>query len=89
MVRREITIMNELGLESKTAAMFIQKASNYKSNVWIEKGDKRANAKSLLGLLSLSIGSGTKVELVVEGEDEEKAANELEEYSKTGFAENA
>lgn len=85
MVRKEITILNELGLESKTAAMFIQKASNYKSSVWIEKGSRKANAKSLLGLLSLGISKGTSVYLVVEGEDEEKAALELEGYSKTGF----
>lgn len=89
MVKKEITILNELGLESKTAAMFIQKASNYKSSVWIEKGDRKANAKSLLGLLSLGIASGMKVTLLVEGEDEEKAAKELVEYSKAGFAENA
>ncbi len=87
MVRKEITIMNELGLESKTAAMLIQKASNYKSSVWIEKGDRKANAKSLLGILSLGIASGTKVALILEGEDEEKAANELEEYAKAGFGE--
>ena len=89
MVKKEITILNEIGLESKTAAMFIQKASNYKSSVWIEKGDRKANAKSLLGLLSLGIASGTKITLVVEGEDEEKAAKELVEYAKAGFGENA
>lgn len=87
MVTREIVINNESGLESKSAAMFIQKASNFKSNIWIEKGDRKANAKSLLGLLSLGIGNGTKVTLITEGEDEEKAARELEEYAKRGMGE--
>ena len=80
MVTREITIKNRSGLQSKPAAMFIHKASNYKSAIWIEKDDRKANAKSLLGLLSLSIGNGTKVVITAEGEDEEKAVNELEEY---------
>lgn len=80
MVVREVLVNNQAGLQSKTAAVFIQKASSYKSSVWIEKGERKANAKSLLGLLSLGIGKGMKVSLVIEGEDEEKAAKELEEY---------
>ncbi|MCX7748682.1 MAG: HPr family phosphocarrier protein [Clostridia bacterium] len=85
MVNKEVVIMSPSGLESKPAAMFIQKASSYKSNIWIEKGERKANAKSLLGLLSLSIGNGTKVVLTAEGEDEQKAVQELEEYLTTGI----
>lgn len=80
MVKKEITINNVSGLESKLAAMFIQKASNYKSDVWIEKGERKANAKSLLGLLSLGVGKGNKISLITEGEDEVKALEELESY---------
>ncbi|GAE87413.1 phosphotransferase system [Acetivibrio straminisolvens JCM 21531] len=67
--------------------MFIQKASNYKSNVWIEKGERKANAKSLLGLLSLGIGKGSKIMLIAEGEDEAEALNELENYLISGLEE--
>ncbi len=88
MVKREVVVGNRYGLESKAAAIFIQKASCYKSNVWIEKGDKRANAKSLLGLLSLGIGDGSKITLVIDGEDEEKAMEELVEYTTTGNGDN-
>ncbi|HOJ12702.1 MAG TPA: HPr family phosphocarrier protein [Clostridiales bacterium] len=62
------------------AAVFIHKASNYKSSIWIEKDERKANAKSLLGLLSLGIGEGDKVILTAEGEDSEKAIKDLEEY---------
>ena len=87
MVVKEITIKNRSGLQSKTAAVFIQKASNYKCSIWIEKGERKANAKSLLGLLSLGIGNGTRVSVIVEGEDEQKAAEELEAYLLSDLAE--
>ena len=62
------------------AAVFIQKASNYKSRIWIESNERKANAKSLLGLLSLGIYKGAKVTIIADGEDEQKAVEELEEY---------
>lgn len=80
MIVREITIKNPTGLQSKSAAIFIQKASNYKSDIWIVKDERKANAKSLLGVLSLSIGKGSVVSVSVEGEDEMEAAAELENY---------
>jgi phosphocarrier protein HPr len=80
MVVREIIVKNPSGLQSKSAAVFIQKASSYKSSIWIEKNERKANAKSLLGLLSLGIGAGSRITVIAEGEDEEKAVNELEEY---------
>jgi len=89
MIVKEITIKNKSGLQSKTAAVFIQKASSYKSSIWIEKDERKANAKSLLGLLSLGIGSGTKVTIIAEGEDEEKAAEDLEKYLQSDMDENS
>lgn len=80
MITKELTVNNRSGLQSKTAAIFIQKASSYKASIWIEKGERKANAKSLLGLLSLCIGDGSKVVVTAEGEDETKAVEELEEY---------
>lgn len=80
MITKEIEIKNKIGLQSKSAAIFIHKANSFKSNIWIEKNERKANAKSLLGLLSLSISYGSKIILTVEGEDEEAAAKGLEEY---------
>lgn len=87
MIVKEITITNKSGLQSKSAAVFIQKASNYKSSIWIEKDERKANAKSLLGLLSLGIGNGARIAVIVSGEDESKAADELEEYLKSDSVE--
>ncbi len=86
MIVKEIVIKNPSGLQSKSAAVFIQKASNYKSSIWIVKDERKANAKSLLGVLSLGIGQGAKLAVTVEGEDEAEAAADLEKYllSDTG-----
>lgn len=80
MIVREIVIKNSSGLQSKSAAIFIQKASNYKSSIWIVKEERKANAKSLLGVLSLGIGQGAKLAVTIEGDDEAEAAAELEKY---------
>lgn len=88
MVSKEVLISSVSGLQSKTAAIFIQKASGYNSSIWIEKDERKANAKSLLGLLSLSIGSGTKVILRADGEDETEAIEELEQYLNSATGEN-
>jgi len=89
MISKEVLINNESGLESKKAALFIQRASNYKSSIWIEMGERKANAKSLLGMLSLKIPNGTKVNLIIEGDDEEEAIKSLEEFLADGMEERA
>ena len=85
MVSRSITIKNSVGLHARPATFFIQKANSYKSYVWVEKDDKRVNAKSLLGVLSLGITKGMEVTLIADGEDEVEALNGLEELVDTGF----
>lgn len=80
MIEKEVIIKNKSGLDSKPAALFIQKASNFKSTIWIEKDERKANAKSLLGLLSLSMGNGAKIVISAEGEDEAHAIAELVKY---------
>lgn len=87
MKSKEAIIKNASGLNSKPAAMFINKAGSFKSSIWVEKGERKANAKSLLGLLSLGIGKGVKVVITADGEDEEKAVNELVEYIGEGLGE--
>lgn len=66
---KEVIFKNSQGLEARTAAKLIQLISNYKSSIWIEKADRKANAKSLLGLLSLTIRPGEKILISAEGED--------------------
>jgi len=87
MLTRDIIIKNESGLGSKQAAMLIQKVSNFKSVIWIEREERKANAKSLLGLLSLGIAYGMKVVIRAEGEDEELAVQEIEAYFNSGLGE--
>jgi phosphocarrier protein len=85
MVAREVTILSKTGLESKMAARLIQKASGYESNIWIQKQERKANAKSLLGLLSLGISPGDKITIITDGRDEETALNDLEAFANTGM----
>ena len=77
MLTKTITIQNEVGLHTRPATYFIQKANNYKSSVWIENSDRRANAKSLLGVLSLGISKGDTVSIIADGSDESEAVDGL------------
>lgn len=79
MIRRSVTI-NCGGLDARPIAMLVQKASQYESTVHIEIGNKKVNAKSIMGMMSLSVCSGDEVVVITEGEDEEAAANEMELY---------
>ncbi len=87
MVAKEVTILSKTGLESKMAARLIQKASGYEANVWIQKDERKANAKSLLGLLSLGISPGDKITIITDGRDEATALSELEAFANSGMTE--
>lgn len=87
MVKREMTITNNIGLHARPATFFIQKANSFKSSIWIEKDDRKVNAKSLLGVLSLGIAKGMVVTLVAEGQDENDAVEGLIELVQSGLAE--
>ncbi len=87
MVRKEVTITNNIGLHARPATFFIQKANSYKSSIWVEKDDRKVNAKSLLGVLSLGIAKGMTVTLIAEGQDESLAIDGLIALVQTGFAE--
>ena len=86
MISREVTITNSIGLHARPATFFIQKANAYKSSGWVEKDDRRVNAKSLLGVLSLGIAQGLTILLIADGQDEEDALNGLSDLINTGFA---
>ncbi len=79
MYTREITVKNEVGLHARPATYFIQKANEFKSGIWVEKEERRVNAKSLLGVLSLGIMKDTTVTLIADGSDEKEAVDALAE----------
>lgn len=87
MISRDVTIKNSIGLHARPATFFIQKANSYSSSIWVEKEDRRVNAKSLLGVLSLGIVKGMTVILIADGADENEALDGLEELINTGFNE--
>ncbi|MBQ1186763.1 MAG: HPr family phosphocarrier protein [Clostridia bacterium] len=82
---KDVVISNQVGLHARPATFFIQKANEFKSTVWVEKEERRVNAKSLLGVLSLGIVGGTNIRIIVDGSDEEAALNALVELVESGF----
>ena len=88
MTSKDITIKNSIGLHARPATFFIQKANTFKSSIWVECGEnRRANAKSLLGVLSLAITQGTQITLIADGSDEQEAVAGLCELVESGFSE--
>ena len=87
MISRNITIKNSVGLHARPATFFIQKANSYKSSIWVEKEDRRVNAKSLLGVLSLGITKDMTITLIADGADEVEALNGIEDLVVNGFNE--
>ena len=79
MYTREITVKNEVGLHARPATYFIQKANEFKSGIWVDKEERRVNAKSLLGVRSLGIMKDTTVTLIADGSDEKEAVDALAE----------
>ena len=84
---KEVTINNQVGLHARPATFFIQKANEFKCSIWVEKEERRVNAKSLLGVLSLGIVKGTTVSLIADGADEKDAVEKLAELVNSDFAE--
>ena len=87
MINKEAVVNNQVGLHARPATFFIQKANEYKSSIWVEKDDRRVNAKSLLGVLSLGIVKGTSINLIADGPDEEAALEGLVELISSDFSE--
>ena len=87
MVSKNVVVNNQVGLHARPATFFIQKANEFKSSIWVEMEERRVNAKSLLGVLSLGIVKGTEITLIAEGVDEGEAVNTLAELVESNFAE--
>jgi phosphocarrier protein len=89
MIERELMIPNRLGLHARAAARFVNAASRFRSQVTLVGGSRRADGKSILGLLLLAASRGSRLLLQVEGPDEGDAVRELEELVSGGFGEGA
>ena len=87
MYTKEATVNNQVGLHARPATIFIQKANEFKSSIWVEKEERRVNAKSLLGVLSLGIVQGTVIQLIADGPDAEEAVEALAELLSGDFGE--
>jgi len=85
MISKEITVQNEVGLHARPATFFIQKANEFKSLITVSKDDRKVNAKSLLGVLSLGITKGTTIVLAADGPDENESVEELEALIMSNF----
>ena len=87
MYDKDVLVQNQVGLHARPATFFIQKANEFKSSIWLEKEERRVNAKSLLGVLSLGIMGDTEIRIIAGGVDEEQAVNALVALVDSGFAE--
>ena len=87
MFSKEVVVQNQVGLHARPATFFIQKASEFKSSIWVEREERKVNAKSLLGVLSLGITKGTTINIIADGVDEEDAVEALIKLITSNFTE--
>ncbi len=88
MISKDVAVKNQVGLHARPATFFIQKANEFKASIWVEKEERKVNAKSLLGVLSLGITKGTTINIIADGSDEEAAIESLTQLITTGFNDN-
>ena len=86
-VEKEITILNRLGLHARPAAMFVRVAARYRAEIWVDKEGEQVNGKSIMGLMMLAAGQGSKLHIRAEGPDAAEAVRDLEALIKTRFNE--
>ena len=87
MIRREITIINKLGLHARAAAKFVTLASTFDSEVQLVRGERVVNGKSIMGVMMLAAAKGVSLELIIEGQDEEEACSQLQQLILDRFGE--
>ena len=78
MYNKEVVVRCESGLHNRQATYFVQKANEFSCSIWVESGSRKMNAKSLLGIMSLGIVTGSTIQLIADGSDAEAAVNALE-----------
>ena len=82
---KDVVVQNQVGLHARPATFFIQRANEFKSSIWVEKEERRVNAKSLLGVLSLGIVGGSAIKIIADGSDEKEAVEGLIQLVESGF----
>ena len=87
MYSKEVTLQNQVGLHARPATFFIQKANEFRSTIWVEKDERKVNAKSLLGVLSLGITRGTPIIISADGADEQESVDMLVALIEANFSE--
>lgn len=87
MIKREIEIVNKLGLHARASAKLTQTAARFQAEIWISKAGRRVNAKSIMGVMMLAAGKGSRVELESDGADEAEAMAEVEALINDKFGE--
>ncbi|HHX24390.1 MAG: HPr family phosphocarrier protein [Tepidanaerobacteraceae bacterium] len=87
MYQKNVTVMNKTGLHARPAAVFVQTANKFKSEIFIEKEGKKINAKSIMGVMSLAISQGTEITISAEGVDDQQAVDKLVELIESKFGE--
>lgn len=80
MVFEKVSVKLKTGLQARPAAMFVQEANRYVSDVFVQKDDKKVNAKSIMGVMSLAIGNGQEITISAEGKDAEEAVQSLVQF---------
>lgn len=80
MVEKQVQVRLKTGLQARPAALFVQEANRFTSDIFLEKDGKKVNAKSIMGLMSLAVSAGASVNLIADGNDEEEALQKLSEY---------
>jgi phosphocarrier protein HPr len=86
-VKKNCTVINRLGIHARPAALFVKVANKFESSVTVEKDGEQVNGKSIMGLMMLAAGQGSKLTLIVQGRDAETAARELEQLFLQKFNE--
>lgn len=82
MIKKPITIRLSSGLEARPVAMLVQVASQYESEIYVESGRKKVNAKSIMGMMTLGMGAGEEITVSADGDDENEALDNIEKYLK-------
>src|SRR4051812_49787075 len=86
-ITKEITILNRLGLHARPSAMFVKVCNKHKADIWVEKDGEQVNGKSIMGLMMLAAGQGSKLRVTCEGADADRALQDIEEIIERRFDE--
>jgi phosphocarrier protein HPr len=86
-IQKEVTILNKLGLHARPAAMFVRVANKHRAEIWVEKDGEQVNGKSIMGLMMLAAGQGSRLLITAEGSDAQGALQELQDLVERRFDE--